>query len=181
MPFSYLEAAVQMEKLIFLVCARNCRQQRIDTEIKEHTLFWNLLILTSLFSVVLKQLLQDQRYRTIWSIIFCWTGFMGCPSLIKSKFSLKLLACSWLLNLVITLSKLLWQVNPYYDFEDVIDSDEELDLASMATWKWFPWSVWRLQILSYLYNICTCFYIVFEVTWVKLLLKYLFLQSCLAR
>ncbi|KAF5738079.1 serine/threonine-protein phosphatase 7 [Tripterygium wilfordii] len=25
------------------------------------------------------------------------------------------------------------QVNPYYDFEDVIDSDEELDLASMAT------------------------------------------------
>lgn len=25
------------------------------------------------------------------------------------------------------------KVNPYYDFEDVIDSDEELDLASMAT------------------------------------------------
>lgn len=25
-----------------------------------------------------------------------------------------------------------WQVNPYYDYEDVIDSDEELDLASMA-------------------------------------------------
>lgn len=25
-----------------------------------------------------------------------------------------------------------WQVTPYYDYEDVIDSDEELDLASMA-------------------------------------------------
>lgn len=28
------------------------------------------------------------------------------------------------------------QVNAYYDFEDVIDSDEELDLASMATDPW---------------------------------------------
>lgn len=25
------------------------------------------------------------------------------------------------------------QVNPYYDFEEVIDSDEDLDLASMVT------------------------------------------------
>lgn len=25
------------------------------------------------------------------------------------------------------------QVNAYYDYEDVIDSDEELDLASMVT------------------------------------------------
>lgn len=28
------------------------------------------------------------------------------------------------------------QVNPYYDFENVIDSDEELDLAYMVTPEW---------------------------------------------
>lgn len=28
------------------------------------------------------------------------------------------------------------QVNAYYDYEDVIDSDEELDLTTMATDPW---------------------------------------------
>ena len=37
------------------------------------------------------------------------------------------------IKLVIAFSCSVGQVNPYYDYKEVIDSDEELDLASMVT------------------------------------------------
>lgn len=126
--------SMKWRNLSFCLCP-NCRQLRIGTEIKEHILFWNLLILTSPFIVVLKQWCPDPRYRTVWSFVLSWIEIHGVFFCKQWVICLKLLALSWLFNVIITLTKLLSQVNPYYDFEDCIDSDEELDLASMATWR----------------------------------------------